>query len=159
MDRHINLRTPASQDHSARRYQVQAANWRGLARCLRGGRGLLRGDGVTPAAGLDGGRVMVDCHGIPVAVTITGGNRHDITQLLPLPDAIPPIRGICGRPRRNPRRLFADRGHDFARYRRPLWKCGIKPVIGRYERCADLHKGLLDLACSIICLRRLRTSC
>ncbi|MEU7458412.1 IS5/IS1182 family transposase, partial [Streptosporangium roseum] len=28
----------------------------------------------------------------------------------------------------------------------------------RYERRADLHQGLLELACSIICLRRLRTS-
>jgi hypothetical protein len=29
--------------------------------------------------------------------------------LLPLPDAIPPIRGRRGRPRRKPRELFADR--------------------------------------------------
>ncbi len=28
----------------------------------------------------------------------------------------------------------------------------------RYETRADLHLGLLQLACSIICLRRLRTS-
>ncbi|MGC3005487.1 IS5/IS1182 family transposase, partial [Streptomyces sp. G35A] len=28
----------------------------------------------------------------------------------------------------------------------------------RYEIRADLHLGLLQLACSIICLRRLRTS-
>ncbi|MDX2813450.1 IS5/IS1182 family transposase, partial [Streptomyces sp. PA03-5A] len=27
-----------------------------------------------------------------------------------------------------------------------------------YERRADLHQGLLELACSIICLRRLRPS-
>lgn len=28
----------------------------------------------------------------------------------------------------------------------------------RYERRADLHQSLLELACSIICLRRLRRS-
>jgi DDE family transposase len=49
---------------------------------------------------------------MPLAVTLTSGNRHDVTQLLPLLDAIPPIRGLRGRPRRRPRRLFADRGYD-----------------------------------------------
>ncbi|MGW1173916.1 transposase, partial [Kitasatospora sp. NPDC002543] len=42
-------------------------------------------------------------------------------------------------------RVFA-RLHQFKRLRT------------RYERRADLHQGLLDLACSIICLRRLRKS-
>jgi transposase InsO family protein len=27
--------------------------------------------------------------------------------------------------------LFADRGYDFDKYRRLLWKRGIKPVIAR----------------------------
>jgi transposase len=134
--------------------------------------------------------VIVDRHGTPRAVTLTGGNRHDVTQLLPLLDAIPPVRGLRGRPRRVPWRLFADRGYDFDKYRRLLRKRGIKPMIARrgvphgsglgkvlwvverafawlhqfkrlrtrYERRADLHQGLLDLACSIICLRRLRKS-
>ncbi|MET8539645.1 IS5 family transposase [Kitasatospora sp. NPDC004799] len=129
-------------------------------------------------------------HGIPVAVTLTGGNRHDVTQLMPLPDAIPSVRGLRGRPRHRPRRLYADRGYDFDEYRRLLWKRGIKPMIARrgvthgsglgkvrwvverafawlhqfkrlrirYERRADLHQGLLELACSLICLRRLRAA-
>lgn len=132
--------------------------------------------------------MIVDRHGTPLAATLTGGNRHDVTQLLPLLDAIPPIRGQRGRPRRKPRRLYADRGYDFDRYRRLLWKRGIKPMIARrgvphgsglgkvrwvverafawlhqfkrlrvrYERRADIHHGLLALACSIICLRKLR---
>ncbi|MGF0168311.1 IS5 family transposase [Streptomyces koyangensis] len=134
--------------------------------------------------------VIVDRHGTPLAVTLTGGNRHDVTQLLPLLDAVPPIRGLRGRPRRKPRRLYAGRGYDFDKYRRLLWKRGVKPVIARrgvahgsglgkvrwvverafawmhqfkrlrirYERRADLHQGLLELACNLICLRRLRTS-
>ncbi|KOU36201.1 transposase [Streptomyces sp. WM6378] len=71
--------------------------------------------------------MIVDRHGTP----LTGGNRHDVTQLLPLLDAVPPIRGLRGRPRRRPRRLYADRGYDFDKYRRLLWKRGIKPVIAR----------------------------
>lgn len=51
--------------------------------------------------------------------------------MLPLPDAIPRIRGVIGRPRHRPRQLFADRGYDFDNYRRPQWKRGIKPVIAR----------------------------
>lgn len=65
------------------------------------------------------------------AITLTGGNRHDVTQLLPLLDAIPRIRGHTGRPRHRPRQLFADCGYDFDEYRRLLWKRGIKAVIAR----------------------------
>lgn len=75
--------------------------------------------------------VITDAGGTPLAITLTGGNRHDITQLLPLFDAIPRIRGVTGRPRHGPRQLFADRGYDFDKYRRLLWKRGIKPVVAR----------------------------
>ncbi len=66
-----------------------------------------------------------------MAVTLTGGNRNDVTQLLPLIDAIPPIRGIRGRPRRRPRKLYADRGYDHDSYRRQVRARGITPVIAR----------------------------
>jgi transposase len=75
--------------------------------------------------------LIVDRHGTPLAVTLTGGNRHDVTQLLPLLDAVPPIRGLRGRPRRRPRRLFADRGYDYDKYRRILRRRGITPKIAR----------------------------
>lgn len=96
---------------------------------LRRGRlahpGPRRGDHVGPSP-VDRPRpgskhhLIVDRNGIPLAVTLTGGNRHDVTQLLPLLDAVPPIRGVRGRPRRRPRRLSADRGYDFDEYRRLL---------------------------------------
>jgi transposase len=73
--------------------------------------------------------VITDAHGIPLAITLTGGNRHDVTQLLPLLDAIPHFRGRTGRPRHRPRQLFADQGYDYDKYRRLLWKRGIKSVI------------------------------
>lgn len=62
---------------------------------------------------------------------LTGGNRNDITQLLPLLDAVPPVRGKVGRPRRRPARLYADRGYDHDSYRRTLRKRGIRPQIAR----------------------------
>ncbi|MEU4154247.1 IS5 family transposase [Streptomyces sp. NPDC026659] len=75
--------------------------------------------------------VITDGLGTPLAITLTGGNRHDVTQLLPLLDAVPRIRGATGRPRHRPQQLFADRGYDYDKYRRLLWKRGIKPVIAR----------------------------
>ncbi|GAA3021394.1 hypothetical protein Sfulv_59750 [Streptomyces fulvorobeus] len=109
---------------------------------------------------------------------------------MPLQDAISRIRGLRGRPRHRPRRLFADRGYDFDTYRRLVrardttptitrrgtpqgpglgntrwvvertfaWLHQFKRLRIRYEMRADLHLGLLQLACGIICLRRLRAS-
>jgi transposase len=77
--------------------------------------------------------LLVDGGGIPLAWTLTGGNRNDVTQLIPLVDAVPPIRGRRGRPRRRPRELFADRGYDHDKYRRLLRRRGIEPVIARRE--------------------------
>jgi hypothetical protein len=54
----------------------------------------------------------------PLAVTLTGGNRNDVTQLIALIAAIPPIRGAPSRPRRRPERIHADRGYDHDKYRR-----------------------------------------
>ena len=48
-------------------------------------------------------RLICDAGGIPPAVRVTGGNRHDVTHLIPLIEAIPPIRGTVGKPRRRPR--------------------------------------------------------
>lgn len=62
---------------------------------------------------------------------MTGGNRHDVTQPFPLLDKVPPIRGARGRPRREPRRLYADRGYDYPSHRRHLRTRGITPVIAR----------------------------
>jgi transposase len=62
---------------------------------------------------------------------LTGGHRNDVTQLIPLVDAIPPIRGRRGRPLRRPGELFADRGYDHDKHRRLLRERGITPRIGR----------------------------
>ena len=41
-------------------------------------------------------------HGISLAVSLTGGHRNDVTRLMPLIRAIPPVRGRRGRPRHRP---------------------------------------------------------
>lgn len=62
-------------------------------------------------------------------MSLTDGNRNDVTQLLPLIDKIPAVAGVAGRPRRRPDALLADRGYDHDKYRRLLWARGIPPVI------------------------------
>ncbi|MFE7854079.1 transposase [Streptomyces sp. NPDC057403] len=73
--------------------------------------------------------ILTDGQGIPLALSLTGGNRNDVTQLLPLLDKIPVVAGVVGRPRRRPDMLFADRGYDHDKYRRLLRQRGIRPVI------------------------------
>jgi transposase len=76
---------------------------------------------------------LVDASGIPLAVALTGGNRHDVTQLMPLIEDLysRPVAGKRGRPRQKPDRVLADRGYDFDKYRRLLRTLGITPVIAR----------------------------
>src|SRR5690606_24139103 len=64
--------------------------------------------------------VMTEGGGIPLAVTVTGGNRHDSTQLIPLVEALPTIRGKRGRPWQRPRWLYGDRGYDYEHHRKTL---------------------------------------
>src|SRR5437016_7463817 len=77
--------------------------------------------------------LLVDASGIPLAWTVTGGNRNDVTQLIPLVDRVPPVRGKVGRPRRRPDRVSADRGYDHDKYRRQLQQRGITPEIARRQ--------------------------
>ena len=115
-------------------------------------------------------------------MTLTGGNRNDVTQLLPLIQAIPPVRG------RRPDAIYADRGYDHDKHRKQVKAAGITPVIARratehgsglgvhrwvveqsiallhwfrrlrirWEIRDDIHEAFLSLACAIICWRRLR---
>jgi transposase len=132
--------------------------------------------------------LITDTNGVPLACLLTAANRHDVTQLLPLVEAIPPLRGKRGR--RRPDTLLADRGYDSEPHRQALRARGIRPLVAkrntkhgshlgserwvvertlswlhqyrrirlRYERRADIHEAFLSLACSLICLRQLRRS-
>ena len=56
---------------------------------------------------------------------------HDVTQLIPLLEAIPSVRGKRGHPRRRPDVLVADRGYDSEPHREKLRNLGIIPIIAR----------------------------
>jgi hypothetical protein len=73
--------------------------------------------------------LITDVHGTPLAVLLTGGSRNHVTQLMPLLDAIPSVRGGVGRPRRKPDSLFAERGYDHDIYRDQVRSRGIVPAI------------------------------
>ena len=64
---------------------------------------------------------------------MSGGNRNDVTQLIPLLDRVPAVVGLVGRPRHRPDSVIADRGYDHDKYRRLLRQRGIKPLIARRQ--------------------------
>lgn len=130
---------------------------------------------------------MVDATGIPLAWSVSAGNRHDVTPLAPLLDRVPPIKGARGRPRRRPDVLYADRADDHRSHRRELRRRGITARIARrgtdhgsglgrhrwpveqtialihrykrllicFDRTLESHQAWLDIACCLICWRRL----
>ena len=75
--------------------------------------------------------LITDANGVPLVCLLTGANRPDVTQLLPLVEAIPPVRGKRGRPRRRPDTLLADRGYDSQPHRQALRAHGIRPIIAK----------------------------
>ncbi len=75
--------------------------------------------------------LLSDPAGIPLAISLTGGNRNDVIQLLPLVDGLGPVKGRVGRPRLRAAEPIADRGYDHDKYRRALWARGVKPTIAR----------------------------
>lgn len=75
--------------------------------------------------------MVTDGNGIPLAVTLTGANAHDVTQMMPLVEAIPPVRGHRGRPRRRPHYVIADRAYDSEPHRRALRQKKIQSFIPR----------------------------
>ena len=75
---------------------------------------------------------MVERQGIPLAVKVTAANRQDCTVFASLLlEAIPPIKGPWGRPRRRPDKLHADKAYDHRFCRAYLRKRGIKSRIAR----------------------------
>jgi len=98
-----------------------------------------KGGSETGPSPVDRGRagskqhLLVDASGIPLAFAVTGGNRNDITQLIPLLDAVPAVSGRPGRPRRRPDSVVADRGYDHDKYRRLVRQRGVNPVIARRQ--------------------------
>jgi IS5 family transposase len=75
--------------------------------------------------------LIVDAQGIPLAVILSAANRHDITQLDALVDAIPHIQGNRGRPLHKPQIIQGDRGYRSKPHRQRLRERGITPVLAK----------------------------
>ena len=85
--------------------------------------------------------MISEAQGIPLAVLLTGANVHDSTQLQPLVEAIPPLRGRPGRPRRRPEMVQGDRGYDCEAHRRWLRQRKIRPLLAKRNTPHDSGLG------------------
>ncbi len=68
---------------------------------------------------------------MPLATILTGANAHDVTQLKPLVEAIPAVRGKAGRPRKRPDCVQGDRAYDSEPHRAWLKTLGIEPLLAK----------------------------
>lgn len=75
--------------------------------------------------------IAVDRQGIPLAAVITVAHVHGAQVLEAALDAIPPVRGLQGRPRRRPATRHADKGDHFPPRRAACRTRGITPRIAR----------------------------
>ena len=97
----------------------------------------LRGGDKTGPTPTDRGRsgtkdhLLTDANGVPLAMHATATNRHEVTQLMTLVEAVPPLAGKPGHPRRKPDALLADRGYDSQAQREALWARDIVPFLAK----------------------------
>ena len=84
--------------------------------------------------------MIVDAGGVPLAARLTAANVPDVKQMVPLVDAIPPVRGKPGAPLRKPRWVLGDRAYHSEPHRRELLRRGASPLIA--ERGTPHGSGL-----------------
>jgi transposase len=75
--------------------------------------------------------VLVDARGVPLAIVLTGAEAHDVTQLLELVEAVPPVKGVVGHPRRRPAIVQGDRAYESAERAARLRRLHIRPLLAR----------------------------
>lgn len=125
--------------------------------------------------------MLVDAHGVPLSLVVTGANRHDVTQLAPVLDAI-----VMEHPSGSCQYLYADKGYDgdpaqqvvlskgysprISRKRRSRgrppknrrwvveaahsWFNRFRKLLIRYEKYVHNYEALVHLAAAIICWRK-----
>ena len=116
-----------------------------------------KGGSQTGPSPVDRGRrgskqhLLVDGGGIPLAWTLTGGNRNDVTQ--PLERGVKPV--IAHRQTEHGSGLGRDR---WVVERTFAWLHNRRRLLIRTDRRHDIHESFLALACCQITWRRLETS-
>ena len=73
--------------------------------------------------------LMVDRHGVPLAIRTAGANASDHQQIIPLVLAFPKVKGKKGSPKQRPDVVVADAGYDSEHTRWLLRWLGIEPKI------------------------------
>jgi transposase len=73
--------------------------------------------------------LLVDRHGVPLAIRTAGANASDHRQIIPVVLDFPQVGGKPGRPKEMPDELYADRGYDSEATRTLLSWLGIEPHI------------------------------
>ena len=97
----------------------------------------LGGGSKTGRSPVDRGRkgskhhAVVDGQGMPLGATTTAANTPDVAALPAVIDAVPPVRGRRGRPRRRPKKLYGDRAYDSDPHRAEMRRRGIDPEFAR----------------------------
>ncbi len=87
--------------------------------------------------------MICDGYGTPLKVLTTGANAPDISRAVELLDAVAPIAGRPGRPRRRFAVLLADKGYDSTGFRDACRRRATEPIIPR--RGGKNVKGLVRL--------------
>jgi len=83
-----------------------------------------KGKGLTVHA-------LADENGMPLSATSTGASGSERDQVEVLLDAVDVRTGMAGRPKKRPRALQTDKGHDSRELRNKVRKRGISPMIQR----------------------------
>jgi putative transposase len=123
----------------------------------------------------------VDGRGVPLSLIVTGANRHDVSQLTAVLDAVV----IC-LPERKECFLYADKGYDGEPAQRAIrshgyiprvtrkkrtrgrppknrrwvvevahsWFNRFRKLLVRYEKLVESYEALIHLAAAIICWRK-----
>jgi transposase len=85
---------------------------------------------------------MTTTDGIPLAVTLTAANGHDLKQLLELLFVkFPHVGGQPGRPLDRPQSVITDKGYDCQAARDLLMATGITPHIPKRREPDHEHLG------------------
>jgi transposase len=85
--------------------------------------------------------LFTDATGLPLAVLVTGAYVQACKVFEELLDAVPPVKGRRGRPRKRPDTLHADKGYDFPFCRRALHRRRIKVCFARRGKDSSSRLG------------------
>ena len=70
---------------------------------------------------------MLTCgRGTPLVVKTSAANVNDITEFVPVIDAVPAVKGRRGRPRQRPREVYGDRAYHSRKARLEMRRRRIK---------------------------------